>query len=468
MLQRRAREALAIRGDRLALVLLSIVYLAVALPYCLLTPAWEPNDELYHAMYVEHIVAHGPFPRIGLANGIESHQPPLYYLMAAAWQWLLHIPAFVPSASPVPGAPPRLAPGPFLTYSHHYTPVQHLNAIYVHELRLLSLCLGLVTVLVAYGCARLVFVRARSALAAGLTVALLPKQLVVDTALTNDSLVITLSALAFFLFLLAERARRQSRPGRRRWLMGGLGVALGLAALAKFNSLPLAAALLALAAFPALAPGPRRWRTGLVVDSLISVAGFLAVAAWWFIRNHHLYGDFLASRATEAYLRRFGYGLVAPVPWDSAARFLHFVPSHLYHSLWYDGSGNQWLLPNWMNNVLWALAAFSGLSALVAALARRRRLATLQPVGPLSASALVACVLAGLAAVVIIAKTTTQAEGRIAFVGLGAFAIILVLGTDFAPGRTTLARVGVFSWPVVLALVNVYVFVTYIIPFSAL
>jgi 4-amino-4-deoxy-L-arabinose transferase-like glycosyltransferase len=229
VLGRRARQALARGGDRLALVVLSVVYLGFGLPYCLLTPAWEPNDEPYHAMYVEHIVAHGSFPRIGLANGIESHQPPLYYLMAAGWQWLLHIPAFVPSPSPIPGAPPRLAPGPFLTYSHHYTPVQHLDAIYLHELRLLSLCLGLATVLLAYGCARLVFARTHPALAAGLTVALLPKQFVVDTALTNDSLVITLSTLALFLFLLAEKARRNSNPGRRRWLMAGLGVALGRA-----------------------------------------------------------------------------------------------------------------------------------------------------------------------------------------------------------------------------------------------
>lgn len=470
----RAKQWVEERPDQLAIAVLAIVYLATVLPYSLLTPAWEPNDELYHAMYIEHILAHGSFPRIGIANGIESHQPPLYYLLAAGWQLLLRIPVFTPSASPVPGAPPRLAPGPFLTYSHHYTPAQHITAIYVHELRLLSVVLGLLTVVFSYGTARLVLALPRSALAAGLTVALLPKQLVVDSALTNDSLVITLCTLALFVFLWAEKARRQHQFARRRWLIAALGVTLGLAAVSKFNSLPLAVALLALSAVPALWPGAAEGRARpalrvrFAVDALVAGAAFLVVAAWWFIRNRELYGQFLASRATESYLRQWGYGLVSPVPWDSIARFVHFVPSHLYHSLWYDGSGNQWLLPNWMNNILWVLAGASALSAFGAVLARRRRRANLAPGGPLAGAAVAGALVAGLAAVLVIAQTTTQAEGRIAFVGLSAFAIILVLGTDLAPEGRWLSWAGPGLWPAVLVLVNVYVLATYVVPLGGL
>ena len=90
------------RANRLALVLLSGVYLALALPYSLLTRAWEANDELDHAAYIEYIVRHGALPQISGLNGHESHQPPLYYLLAAAWQKLLGIPSFTPSAEPNP------------------------------------------------------------------------------------------------------------------------------------------------------------------------------------------------------------------------------------------------------------------------------------------------------------------------------------------------------------------------------
>ena len=82
------------RANRLALLLISGVYLALALPYSLLTRAWEANDELDHATYIEYIVRHGGLPRISALNGHESHQPPLYYLLAAGWQKLLGIPAF--------------------------------------------------------------------------------------------------------------------------------------------------------------------------------------------------------------------------------------------------------------------------------------------------------------------------------------------------------------------------------------
>lgn len=474
---RAGRAGPAARFDRLAVLVLAGAYLALALPYLLLTPAWEPNDELYHAMYVEDVLAHWSFPRIALSNGIESHQPPLYYLMEALWQWLAHIPVFKPSASPIPGAPPRLAPGPFLTYWHHYTPVQHTDAFYVHELRALSMVLGLLTVLFSYACARLVLTNRGAALAAGLTVALLPKELVVSTAISNDSLVITLCALALLVSLLAEGARRQGRHRHRRALMAGLGATLGLAALAKFNSLPLAGVLLGLSWLPVAAPG-LAWRPGgpaparrlaLAVDGTLAVACFVAVSGWWFARDHRLYGQFLASRATQAYLSRYGYGLVSPVPWTDLGRFLRFVPSHLYHSLWYDGSGNQWLLPNWMNNLLWVAAALSGLVALSRLVKPASRRRYLRPVGTLACAQVVGALVAGLAAVLIIAKTTTQAEGRIAFTGLAAFAAVLALGT--MPGgrpwgwpRAALA----LGWPLVLVAVNAWVIATYVVPLGGL
>jgi 4-amino-4-deoxy-L-arabinose transferase-like glycosyltransferase len=439
------------------------VYLALALPYSLLTRAWEANDELDHATYIEYIVRHGALPRISALNGHEAHQPPLYYLLAAAWQKLLGIPAFTPSAVPNPDVAAESNAGQrFLELLHRYTPVEHQDAVYLHELRLLSVLLGLATVLLGYGCARLVFARLEAALSVGLLVALLPKLLVVDSVVTNDTLVIALCALALFIFLLSEKARRESQGPRRRWLMLALGVTLGLATITKLNSLPLAGLLLSLSAVPAL----RRRR--LPTDSAVAVAGALAASLWWFVRNKVLYGQFLASRATLAYLKAWLPPLIVPVSWTNTGRFLHFVPSQLFRSVWYDGGWNQFDLPKWMNLVLWIFAALSMISAAVMLRSRRWRGALRPWLSGLAGCALAGAVLAGIAAVLIIAQTTTQAEGRVAFVGLVGFAILLVLGTAPGTAQSSLARAAVFAWPAALVAVNIYVFSTYLVPFGGL
>jgi uncharacterized membrane protein YhaH (DUF805 family) len=451
------------RANRLAPLLLSGVYLALALPYSLLTRAWEANDELDHATYIEYVVRHGALPRISALNGHESHQPPLYYLLTAAWQKVLGIPAFTPSGVPNPDVAAESNAGRrFLELLHNYTPAQHQDAVYLHELRLLSVLLGLATVLLSYGCARLVFARAEAALSVGLLVALLPKQLVVDSVVTNDTLVITLCALALFIFLLSEKARRESQEPRRRWLMVGLGITLGLAAITKLNSLPLAGLLLCLTAVPAL----RRWR--LLADSALAVAGALAASLWWFIRNKALYGQFLASRATLSYLKAWLPPLVVPVSWTNTGRFLHFVPSQLFRSVWYDGGWNQFDLPKWMNVLLWILAALSMISAAVMLRAKRWRGALRPSVSGLALWGIAGAVVAGIAAVLIIAQTTTQAEGRVGFVGLVGLAILLVLGTVPGTTQNRFARAAVFAWPAALVAVNIYVFSNYLVPLGGL
>jgi hypothetical protein len=307
-----------------------------------------------------------------------------------------------------------------------------------------------------------VFTRAEAALSVGLLVALLPKQLVVDSVVTNDTLIITLCALALFMFLLSEKARRESQEPRRRWLMLGLGVALGLAAITKLNSLPLAGLLLCLTAVPAL----RRWR--LLGDSALAVAGGLASSLWWFVRNKVLYGQFLASRATLAYLKAWLAPLVVPVSWTNTGRFLHFVPSQLFRSVWYDGGWNQFDLPKWMNLLLWILAALSMISAAVMLRVRGWRGALRPSVSGLALWGIAGAVVAGIAAVLIIAQTTTQAEGRVGFVGLVGLAILLVLGTVPGTTQNRFARAAVFAWPAALVAVNIYVFSNYLVPLGGL
>ncbi len=457
-----------------------MVYLALALTFTLLTRAYEGDDEAAHTGYVEYVVQHHSIPHISVANGGESHQPPLYYLLEAGWQEVLGIPAFVPHVSLVKGP---IGPNQ-LVLSHDYDAAQHRAAVHLHELRLLSVLFGLGTVLLTYAGARVVGMRQVLALGCGLVVALLPRELVLSTDLTNDALIIPLCALGLVLFLLAERARSEGRFGYRRLHLLTMGLALGAGAITKFSGLPVAGILLALAFVPSVTvkrrdvgvpvPTPLtspsdstrslRLAPRFLVDGIIAVVAFLAVSGWWFIRNRILYGQFLASRRSEGYLKAF-LGGAHPVAWSSHLLF-HQVPQVFFQSSWY-GQPNL-SLPTWVNGVLaavglWCLAV--GAWVLVF-----RPSPVWLTVPRLSAAALLGCILGGLIAVIINIKTTSIGDARVAFVGIAAFAMVLVLGGRRSVERVSprLAPVGVLAWPTVLLALDVYVIVRFLLPLGGL
>src|SRR5204862_6742866 len=118
------------------------MYLAFASAFTLLTPAWENNDERDHVKYIEYVDEHGTPPRIVLENGIESHQPPLYYYLEAGWQRLLGLGTFAVDSPPP--SPTLFSPtGPPWALSHAYTPRQPSQAVGVPDLRLVSLLVRL-------------------------------------------------------------------------------------------------------------------------------------------------------------------------------------------------------------------------------------------------------------------------------------------------------------------------------------
>ncbi len=178
----RSEPHLPFLTTRISIVILVVAYLPLALTFSFLTRAYEGNDEGAHTEYVEYIVRHDSIPPINIAISAESQEPALYYLVAAGWQHLLGIPAFTPHivlAKPV--GPNRLL------LNHDYNSVQRQDAIYLHELRLLSILLGLGTVLLTYASAKVVGLREPMALCAALFVALLPRELAVSSNVTNDA-----------------------------------------------------------------------------------------------------------------------------------------------------------------------------------------------------------------------------------------------------------------------------------------
>jgi hypothetical protein len=81
--------------------LAALVYLLLTASYSFMIPAWEANDELDHVANIQYEVEHfGSFMPIAYGQWHETHQPPLYYWIGAAWQRMLRIPAFTISFPP--------------------------------------------------------------------------------------------------------------------------------------------------------------------------------------------------------------------------------------------------------------------------------------------------------------------------------------------------------------------------------
>ena len=416
------------RGHRrrlaLALLIPSVLFVGVALSMSLLTPALTNNDEAGHVQYAVYIESHGALPMIGIQNGDESHQPPLYYATLALWMKVTGI--------------------------QHVTltePVSPATSADVHVLRLPGIAYGLVTVLAAFGCAWVLTRRLAFSSAVASTVGLWPKFDVVSGAVTNGTLTCTLCALALLALLLWLRADRRAAL----WA-GVAGLMLGLAAITELTSLPIAGLLLLL--IVAVSVSRRRWR-----DPLLAVALFAAVSGWWFVRNLAVYGDPLASAATRAYLSRAIPILVCPCPGWTLGTVLH----QLVYSIWYDGGFNQWALP-------WRLSAAIGVLAVLCLgrgiwiVWRHHRTAG---AGRLDLLTLLLTALGAVIALGEISTQTSQAEGRYLLIAASAWSLLLVAGTDRI--RRLGERAGqvlIWCWPAGFAILDVYVFVRFVIPLS--
>src|SRR5436190_4288418 len=416
------------------------MYLAFASAFTLLTPAWENNDERDHVKYIEYVDEHGTPPRIALENGIESHQPPLYYYLEAGCQRLLGLGSFAVDSRPP--APTLFSPtGPPWALSHDYTPRQRSQAFWVHDLRLVSLLCGLAAVLAGLATGWLLTGRLRFAIGVAATVALGPKFLVVTSAITNTALVDALCACAVPTFLAWERTRSGA------WAVT-TGLLLGAAALTQETALPIVGALLVL--FVVCAWRSLDWRAPLLV-----LGSFLAISAWWYVRNDVLYGDPLASHKAETYLSQLPnvFGPLVREPPSLSLDVLQSSVKTLGHSTWYDAGFNQIQLPHTLNLVLFVVAGI----CIAAALGSRMS-------GWLP---LAACAVASLIGWLLIIRVTTQGEGRYLLVAIVPWSALLVAGASHLT-RNLPWNVGFLLWPGIMFGLDAYVIATWLIPSGGL
>lgn len=270
------------------------LYLLLASGYGIVTPLFEAPDEHHHFFTAQQMVATGRLLTVAGANDLarqEAAQPPLYYLLAA----LIIAPLDTADAAnhlwlnPYVRLGDANAPDNINTFVH--TPAEAWPwqgyVLAVHLLRVFSALFGVGTLLCLYAAARVAWPAVpENGLLATALVAFLPQFGFLHGAVTNDPLIIFLSAAGLWQLL-------------RLWLVGVsrarltlLGITIGLALLAKTAGLLLllftGAVLLLLA-----------WRDGrftLVVETaLLVVLPALLIAGWWFWRNWLLYSDVTAA-----------------------------------------------------------------------------------------------------------------------------------------------------------------------------
>ncbi|MEM8529628.1 MAG: glycosyltransferase family 39 protein, partial [Chloroflexota bacterium] len=274
-----------------------IAFLSLATVYSAIIPLGEGPDEPGHAAYVFFLAREGRLPvqsadaETSDVKG-EGHQPPLAYLIATPFVlWL-------PQEERTFDFPGNVrftwAGGDELNAVAHgsreYWPWQG-EVLAWHMVRLVSVALGAITVLCTYLAARalelrLAALRGQSradvdsirsrfsvvALLAAMLVAFNPQFIFTSALVTNDGLLITLSAVLLWLIV------REAWPNSRNHIIAYtalIGVVLGLAMLTKQSALLLVPVVLLSV-----------WvRTRGLQWAILSAAVMLLVAGWWYLRN---------------------------------------------------------------------------------------------------------------------------------------------------------------------------------------
>ena len=436
---------------RLHLALLTClgVFLFASGSHSLLIPAWEANDELDHVANIEYQVKHfGTFMPIEYGRWHETHQPPLYYWLGAIWQRLLGIAAFDVSFPPWRATKPE---NDKLIFAHdRFNAVQAQQALVLHKLRLLAPLLGAITVALTFWICYSLTEDCLFSMSATLLAGLHPKFLILSAAVTNDTLAILVGSA---LLLLCLRYTSTSRDRDRLLLALGIGLTAGLGILTKLTLLPLILLLIPVAVFTC----PSRWKQKSADCVLITLSALLT-GGWWLVHNRTLYGDWLATRASTDWLvRQIPISMKAASVFD-LERTLNVIPQTLFRTFWYDGGFNQLVTPFAIYWLLWLVAGICFAQAFKSQLANTGRL-TLK-----NALLVWLAALSGLLAVLAIAHNSAQAEGRLGFVALPAFAVLLTSGSEAYFNGTNLRRIGLLLWPGIILLLDIYVFARFVLP----
>jgi len=439
---------------RLILSLILAGYLILGALFAAMTPAWQAPDEPAHYNYIAYLAENGDFPVLHFGDyphayleqikaakfppgmpvtpiRYESHQPPLYYVLAA--------------------------------------PAYTLSGGSLIALRLLSVLLGAGIVVLAYGVARRVLPgRSAPALGAAAFVAFLPQHLATVSQVGNDVLAeLLLAAVLFLLVGVAVRPRGEPPAAERRAPLV-LGILLGLILITKttaYIAVPLALGVFVWRWLKDRAPARR-----VVLEGLAVLLPAAIIALPWYVRNIVVYGwpDFLGlirhdqivtgQMRTVQYIAENGWGAY----WGRAAEwtFKSFAGVFGWMGVWLD-SRVYYVLGLWFGiPVVARVVAAAGTPAAAerpeAAGAQRTRAdqtrearATSRP----AVALLAVSTLLTLLAYVYYNVTFLQHQGRYLFTALIPIAIFLAAGWEraLAPRTATIVAGILLAWAGALA-----------------
>lgn len=435
-----------------------LLFLGIGFWYSLVVPPFETPDELFHYAFARHLAQGHPLPvqnpDIDAPWEQEGSQAPLYYLLVG---WLTSGIdqsdfAQLSVRNPRANIGDPLFPGNknFMLYSAADRPLIGSN-LALHVGRWFSLLLGALTLLFTYLTARLVFPGSpHLALLSLLIVATIPQFTFISAALTNDNLINAASAaVVFWLARLLARVRNTEYGMRNvhhselrtpnskfyiwEWLV--LGLLLGIAALSKLQGLGLF--LLSGIAGLFIAWQRRDWWLLLRVF-LPVVLPVIAIAGWWYWRNYTLYGDWSGLGNLLANNGRRDDPLTLAGFWREFRG--------LRYSFWGLFGWFNILLPQWVYTVLDAIIVVAVVGLFVRPFTRpkqtqgeereRVRVKVGEPQfairNPQSTirNLLILWAFFSFALLLYWTSQATGSQGRLLFPGIGAFAILLVLGLD--------------------------------------
>ena len=285
-------------GRHLELVVVGgalLLFLLLGFWYSLAVPPFEAPDEIHHYAFARHLSQGNGLPVQTAESGgpweHEGTQAPLYYFLVGRLIAGIDQSDFdrINVLNPHANLGDPLFPGNKnrMLYSARALPLTGAN-LAVHVGRWFSLLLGFATLLITYGIARLALPGSRiQPLLVLLIVAAIPQFQFISATVSNDNLAITLStATVFVLACLLSRPDRD--PIWYEWL--GLGLLVGLAALAKLHAL----GLLGLSGLVICWLAWQRKEGRLLVRAgLLVFVPALLIAGWWYWRNYTLYGEWL-------------------------------------------------------------------------------------------------------------------------------------------------------------------------------
>lgn len=255
-----------------ALASIVFVYCVLGFAYAVETPKWQTPDEPAHYNYVVYLAENGRFPVLQMGDYSHEH---LIEIKAAKF-------------------PPEMSIEP-IRYEYHQPPLYYVVAAAIYRiatplgfdiqflaLRLLSVLLGAMLLVVAYSIVREIFPHDLFlALTATVVIATVPMNIAISAAINNDTLADLILALVFWLCL------KEIKVGvsQRQALALGLLIALGL--LTKTTIY----APLMLSTLLALVVGERKRGWHGFLRRLVTVYGLgLLLSTWWFVRNALTYG----------------------------------------------------------------------------------------------------------------------------------------------------------------------------------